>query len=99
MKTVLVPITFEGKVEWKVQSVQLTPPGLGTCSIIAQQWVSCSFGILNPGDAVLVAVQVKVTSLLGGVVQPLTAKASIKANEPDAKPLNNQDNETTLIKK
>ena len=31
--------------------------------------------------------------------QSLAATASIKANEPDAKPMNNQDKETTLIKK
>jgi hypothetical protein len=36
---------------------------------------------------------------LGGLSQALTATASIKANEPDSKPQNNQDKETTLIKK
>jgi hypothetical protein len=40
-----------------------------------------------------------VTQLLGGLSQALTATASIKANEPDSKPQNNQDKETTLIKK
>jgi hypothetical protein len=34
-----------------------------------------------------------------GLSQALTATASIKANEPDSKPQNNQDKETTLIKK
>lgn len=94
-----VPITFDGKVERKVVSAHLTPAGIGTCSIIAQTWVPRSFGLLNPGDAAAVVVQVKVTKLLGGLSQPLTATASIKANEPDSKPLNNQDKETTLIKK
>ena len=31
--------------------------------------------------------------------RPLIAKATIKANEPDSKPQNNEDKETTLIKK
>ena len=96
---VQVPITFDGKVEKKVVSAQLIPSGIGACSIIAQQWVSCSFGLLNPGDAATVLVNVKVTKLLGGPSQVLTATASIKANEPDSTPLNNQDKETTLIKK
>jgi len=46
-----------------------------------------------------VLVEVKVIKLLGGLSQVLTATASIKANEPDSKPLNTQDSETTLIKK
>jgi hypothetical protein len=94
-----VPITFEGKVERTVVSAHLAPAGIGACSIIALQWVSCSIGVLNPGDAAAVVVEVKVTKLLGGTSQNLVAKASIKANEPDTKPVNNQDSETTLIKK
>ena len=81
-----VPITFEGKVERTVVSAHLAPAGIGACSIIALQWVSCSIGVLNPGAAAAVVVEVKVTKLLGGTSQNLVAKASIKANEPDSKP-------------
>jgi hypothetical protein len=54
-----VPITFDGKVEKTVVSAHLVPPGIGTCSIIVQQWVSCTFGLLNPGDTPTVLVNVK----------------------------------------
>jgi hypothetical protein len=40
-----------------------------------------------------------VIKLLGGLSQALTPTAAIKANEPDSTPQNNQDKETTLIKK
>ncbi len=43
--SVQVPITFEGKVIRKIQSVQLTPAGAGACAIVADAWVSCTLGL------------------------------------------------------
>jgi hypothetical protein len=97
--SVQVPLTFEGKVVRSIESVQLTPSGIGACFVVAGDWVSCSIGQLQPGIAAVVRVDVKVLALLGGKSQVLTAKATATAVEPDAKPLNNQDSEQTLIKK
>ena len=44
-------------------------------------------------------VEVNVIKFLGGPSRVRTATCPIKANEPDGAPLNNQDKETTLIKK
>jgi hypothetical protein len=97
--SVEVPVKFEGKVIRKVQSVQLMPAGAGACAIVADAWVSCTLGLLPSGATALVRVEVKLFGLEGGSSQVLTAKAVATANEPDAKPQNNQDTEPTLIKK
>jgi hypothetical protein len=97
--SVQVPVTFEGKVIRKVQAVQLMPAGAGACAIVSDAWVSCTLGLLPPGATALVRVEVKLFGLEGGSSQVLTAKAVASANEPDAKPQNNEDKEPTLIKK
>jgi hypothetical protein len=94
---VLLPITFTGPVARQVQSVQLSPPGIGACQIMVQQWVSCSFPSLKPGASASLKIDVKVLELRSGKKQLLTASATVDAAEPDPVPGNNQAQQATVI--